>query len=64
MQRNFESLRWFQLSLRTFVVYDGEIVERNEHPDFGCISILLVGENASAKTAAFYESMKFGRNVL
>ena len=47
-----------------FNVTDLNRITRNEHPIYGCISMVLIGEKVPAKVAEFYRSMKFGRYVL
>lgn len=39
MQKHFKSYGWFRLPLLAFAGADGEMVERNEHPVYGCVSI-------------------------
>ena len=64
MQKQFEKLGWIWLSLLAFAAADGEIITRNEHPVYGCISMVLIGEKVPDRVAEFYRSMKFGRDVL
>ena len=64
MQKQFEKCGWIRLSLLAFAAADGEIITRNEHPIYGCISMVLIGDNVPVKVAEFYRSMKFGRDVL
>ena len=64
MQKQFDKHGWFRLSLLAFAAADGEIITRNEDPVYGCISMVLIGENVPAKVAEFYRSMRYGRDVL
>ena len=64
MQNQFEKLGWVRLSLLAFANGDPEIIDRNDDPIYGCISMVLIGERVPAKVAEFYRSMEFGGDVL
>ena len=64
MQKQFEKFGWMRLSLLAFANGDPDIIDRNDDPVHGCISMVLIGEKAPAKAASFYRSMEFGRDVL
>jgi len=64
MQNQFEKLGWFRFSLLAFASSDPEILERNEHPIYGCTSMVLVGDNAPAKAAASERFKPFPQRML
>ena len=64
MQDQFEKCGWIRLSLLAFAAADPEIIDRNDDPIYGCISMVLIGEKVPVKVAEFYRSMRFGRDVL